>query len=214
VLAFQWRDVVQPPGTPKLPVLWLELSDGRYSIPGKAIVELKEVLRPLKVNDILEVSSYHAIQVEKHGSMVLLRKAVIIGNEPQIGTPSPALDECESASATRTLEDGTCAGGEFSRYGVKFDTCITRTFPPPTDAEFFKIARTCYFFDYPADIASTTQVLPQHCRNVLYWWYDVNFYSIRGAQNRMVMPQCIVDALRSVYPNPEGHAYVGHRDNL
>lgn len=51
-------------------------------------------------------------------------------------------------------------------------------------------------------------------RCVAYWYYAHNIYSIIGKRKRMKLPPCLVQAVRSKWPNEPGVEYVGFRQNM
>ena len=48
------------------------------------------------------------------------------------------------------------------------------------------------------------QMANTHKRNLLYYWYATNIYSIRGRGFRRRLPVCLVDAVRAAFPEPDG----------
>lgn len=44
-------------------------------------------------------------------------------------------------------------------------------------------------------------------RNLYFFLYKRN---VKGKNARLVMPSCLVDKVRSVFPNPDDEDYVGH----
>jgi hypothetical protein len=41
-------------------------------------------------------------------------------------------------------------------------------------------------------------------RCMIYWWYATNIYSICGKKHRMKLPDCLVNAVRTAYPEESG----------
>jgi hypothetical protein len=58
----------------------------------------------------------------------------------------------------------------------------------------------------PAEIQSLRPALK---RFLLYYWFAIDVF---GAVERTKLPDCIIAAVRSKYPNPPGVAYIGHID--
>ncbi len=50
-------------------------------------------------------------------------------------------------------------------------------------------------------------------RCMIYWWYATNIYSICGKKNRMKLPDCLVNAVRKAYPEPDGNYEGFHFSN-
>ena len=46
-------------------------------------------------------------------------------------------------------------------------------------------------------------------RFILYYFFAIDVF---GARHRIRLPDCVVTAIRSKYPNPAGVPYVGHKD--
>ena len=50
---------------------------------------------------------------------------------------------------------------------------------------------------------------PKSKRHSLYYWWATYVFGVRGRYNRLVLPLCVVYAIRNKYPNPLGEVYVG-----
>jgi hypothetical protein len=72
--------------------------------------------------------------------------------------------------------------------------------------ELTEVSRECWFLD----VADVTMLPNRKKRNIMYWWYATNVYSIRGCGHRGELPLCLVQAIRAAYPEADGN-YRGHR---
>ena len=90
-------------------------------------------------------------------------------------------------------------------YGIRFVNCICKCMPVDK-CDLATIKEDCYFATNELD-----DMQPNHKRNMLYWWYATNIFSISGKGNRGKLPECLEYAIREAYPNPEGVQYKGHR---
>ena len=48
------------------------------------------------------------------------------------------------------------------------------------------------------------------CRYLLYWWFATNLCLITGESNRIELPGCLVQNIRSVCPEEDG-MHTGHK---
>jgi hypothetical protein len=99
-----------------------------------------------------------------------------------------------------------CDGRYCSRYNVIFNDCISRVVPVPTAEE---AAADCYFWTYDGATPLHEQQpderkLASHKRNVMYWHYATEIYSINGRGNRAPMPPCVLRAVRNKYADSGG----------
>jgi hypothetical protein len=46
---------------------------------------------------------------------------------------------------------------------------------------------------------------PKEKRFLLYYWYATSVYQFRGKGNRVNLPNCLVWAIRALYPEPSGN---------
>ena len=46
-----------------------------------------------------------------------------------------------------------------------------------------------------------------HKRNMIYWWYATNVYSICGKKKRKELPKCLVHKIRQLFPSDEYAGY-------
>ena len=49
-----------------------------------------------------------------------------------------------------------------------------------------------------------------HERNIVFWWYATNVYSIVGKGNTKRISICLEYAIREKYPNPDVVPYKGY----
>jgi hypothetical protein len=77
------------------------------------------------------------------------------------------------------------------------------TFPDPSDAV---VPGNQY------NVAELEDVLDDNNKKrfLLYYWFAVNVFGIRGQHNRRELPRCVVAKIRELYPNPFGRLYKGY----
>jgi hypothetical protein len=89
------------------------------------------------------------------------------------------------------------------------------TFNPEADAENLTFEDlVAYDNDVILKLASRwvreqdpTELPPKHRRFLLYYWFAIDRF---GATDRVRLPDCVVAAVRSKYPNEKGEAYLGY----
>jgi len=91
-----------------------------------------------------------------------------------------------------------------SMYGLHFRRCICDKIPV-ADQDLVAIKRSCPF----ATGGSVDELTANQKRNMLYWWYATNHFLICGKGIRGPLPDCLVYAIRCLYPNRKGVLYVG-----
>lgn len=89
--------------------------------------------------------------------------------------------------------------------GFEFDVCVTEAFPI-SDIDLEEIAQDCWFVT-----KKVKKMLPNEKRNVLYWWFMVNVYHVRGRNKRKHPPLCLIKAIRTAFPNEDGVPYIDFR---
>ena len=97
------------------------------------------------------------------------------------------------------------------KYGVHFPTCVLAHvgIPDPNDA-----ARNCWFLDDGGFAAADNdEERMRWTRNVLYWYFATNIYSIYGSRNRAELPECLVTEIRRLHPNLLGVPYAQYDAN-
>jgi hypothetical protein len=83
-------------------------------------------------------------------------------------------------------------------YGVHPIVCICET--DPVEGIDLETVRTyCWFATTSVDKMSNSWK-----RNMLYWWYMTNHYSIAGRGRRLEPPRCLMYAIRNAYPEKDG----------
>ena len=81
----------------------------------------------------------------------------------------------------------------------------------PIPSSVVSMMMYCPFIDEEyKSVESDASMSNSQKRFVCYWWFAYNIYSVQGRGNRMVMPACIVHAVRSKFPEASG-VYKGHR---
>jgi len=105
----------------------------------------------------------------------------------------------QSTSADRSDEEVNCCTlSRFcSMHGVSFVCCVCETIPMDK-LDLVSIRENCYFATDQLDKMSNP-----HKRNMIYWWYATNVYSICGKGKRKQLPKCLVHRIRQCYPSEE-----------
>ena len=76
---------------------------------------------------------------------------------------------------------------------------------PPCESPFImKMTKRWLQNRHPSELEHN-----RHRRFLLYYYFACEVF---GATDRIRLPACVVSAVRAMYPNPPGEAYVGHRD--
>lgn len=61
--------------------------------------------------------------------------------------------------------------------------------------------------------ATFDEFIPSHKRWSIYWYYAINVFGLAGVgQRRKLLPECFVECVRRMYPNPRGVCYTGHKN--
>lgn len=92
-----------------------------------------------------------------------------------------------------------------SKYGTSFKRCVCNTIPV-NEIELEDVSEDCYFV---TKIVAKMQHNEKRC--LLYWWYATNVYQIVGKGNRVKLPDCLIHAIRSRFPSPDGK-YKGYEE--
>ena len=121
-------------------------------------------------------------------------------NDEYEPSSEPIIDPRKDAKPKCTDECRCCAV-----YGIRFLRCVCEVIPVK-DRNLTTIKEDCYFATDDID-----DMPNNHKRNMLYWWYATNVFSISGKGNRGKLPVCLEYAIRELYPNPDGVPYKGHR---
>ena len=112
----------------------------------------------------------------------------------------------KQAAVDHHMKMPVCKGECCSRYGINFIECITSTFNVNTIA-IDDIMFECHFVEGKYSETMTNK----EKRFLLYWWFATNIYLVCGRHNRCELPDCLIEKIRKVYPNPQGEQYVGHK---
>lgn len=88
-----------------------------------------------------------------------------------------------------------------SVYGVNYRICICKA-TPPRSISLDAISMNCHFATKKVENMS-----PSLKRNLLYWYYTTNIYSINGTKKQKQLPDCLVYKIRCLFPNKQGHPY-------
>ena len=92
-------------------------------------------------------------------------------------------------------EQPCCDGSRCSKHGVSFDLCLCQLIPP--DAVPLPIvARECVF-----TTMEVKDMQPNHKRFLLYYYYATTIYQFHGAGNRVELPECVIYAVRKLFPS-------------
>jgi hypothetical protein len=98
---------------------------------------------------------------------------------------------------------------ECSKYGIRFQQCIAESSAVDGIGDMSTLqsyAETCHF------VTREVANMPNNeKRNLLYWYFATNYYSINGSKSRSSLPSCLVCAIRMAHPNPKGKEYVGFK---
>lgn len=123
--------------------------------------------------------------------------------EPAIDDLDPRKDPPPACTHNNRL----CAA-----YGVRFLSCICDVIPPE-NLNLATVKEDCYFAT--DDLEGENAMSRSHKRNMLFWWYATNVYSIVGAGNVQRLPPCLNYAIRKAYlPERDDMKLTGfHRRN-
>ena len=92
-----------------------------------------------------------------------------------------------------------------AKYGIRFAACICDAIPVGS-LKLEALKMDCYFATDELDSMPNN-----HKRNMIFWWYATNVYSIVGKGNTERMPLCLEYAIRDLYTNPDGVPFKGYR---
>ena len=90
-----------------------------------------------------------------------------------------------------------CRGQLCSKHGVSFAVCVSKCVPVEK-LSLTRVARECVFVD-----RELKNMEPNHLRFLCYWYYATSVYQFHGKGNRVVLPDCIINAIRKKYPDAE-----------
>ena len=90
-------------------------------------------------------------------------------------------------------------------YGLQFGSCVTECIPV-TELNLQIVKEDYYFATDPLDEMSSS-----HKRNMIFWWYATNVYSIAGKGHMARMPPCVKYAIRYAHRNLPGVSYSGYK---
>ena len=114
-----------------------------------------------------------------------------------------AADDSDVADAPAIGPDGFCNGELCSIEGLVTSHCYLRRIDHP---RLENIREACYFATKAVE-----EMENKHKRFCLYWWWATNVYCIRGKGMRAELPACVVQSIRTLYPNPPGQPYTGFK---
>ncbi|KAL7541262.1 hypothetical protein ACHAWF_006895, partial [Thalassiosira exigua] len=196
----------------------LRLRDGdSNTILGRVTIHMTEESRKLGPGDIIVLKLFTEVnhKVTERSSP---KPALFITNYSRIAyTPLPDSNEikdpivCEtecpeaevptSGNSQRHLENVHCTYDRrlCSIHGVSMIKCICDT-NPVASLDLQTVKEDCYFAT--KEIEDMTN---SHKRCMIYWWYATNIYSICGKGRRLMLPDCLVQAVRNEYPEPDGN---------
>jgi hypothetical protein len=86
-----------------------------------------------------------------------------------------------------------------------FIKCVCEVIPV-NQRNLQAIKEDCYFATDNLESMSNS-----HKRNMIYWWYATNVFSISGKGTRGQLPLCLEYEIRKEFPNPDGVPYKGYK---
>ena len=127
-------------------------------------------------------------------------EAMPMAKEPTLDDDYFVIDPRKHDKPCCTNEHRYCA-----MYGLRFVTCVCDAIPLD-NLNLETIKADCYFAtDEVADMSNS------HKRNMVYWWFATNVYTIVGKGNIEHLPLCLEYAIREKWPNPDDLPYKGNR---
>ena len=119
--------------------------------------------------------------------------------------PNHYLPPLDNETSTADISDepvDCCPSNRYcSMHGVSFAVCICQAIPI-AKLDLASIKEDCYFATENLD-----KMTNPHKRNMIYWWYATNIYSICGKKKRKQLPKCLVHNIRRCHPSDEYSGY-------
>jgi hypothetical protein len=160
------------------------------------------------IGSLVQLINFHRID-QNDKTFLLVRNCRILGNVPVAYSD---VNVCEAAmlsheeefmefhpeQISQELEKDSCGahvcdGSTCSKYGLRFDRCVTECFPVD-HLILTEIARSNPFVDM-----EVSQMENNNRRFILYHWYATNIYNMTGKGNRAKLPDCLIAAIRAKY---------------
>lgn len=108
--------------------------------------------------------------------------------------PRPKKRKESPTSTTQQATPPTCNGNLCLKHGVAFGLCLATLIPPNT-ISLPLVARDCVFATMDVN-----DMMNNHKRFLLYYYYATTVYQFHGSGNRVDLPECIIYAIRALYP--------------
>ena len=202
----------------------LILCDGDGNIiVGRVVAHLTHVARKLVPGDIIQLPLFTELTHRMGTSAPMpavfiadfrkvsygplpknLKKEPIIcdvANRSNDATDQSTTDEERNGgNLQKDVSNAKCEYGKrlCSVHGVEMIGCIC-DLHKVTDLNLQTLKEDCYFAkDEVKDMTESQK------RCMIYWWYATNIYSICGKKHRMKLPDCLVNAVRTAYPEESG----------
>mmetsp|Transcript_23914 Transcript_23914/g.39424 ORF Transcript_23914/g.39424 Transcript_23914/m.39424 type:complete len:372 (-) Transcript_23914:79-1194(-) len=201
----------------------LTLCDGDGNIiVGRVVAHLTHEARKLEPGDIIQLPLFTELTHRMGTSKAM--PALFIANFRKIGyseLPENVKTEpitCDETNQSTNATDESTAGDQqcnlqkdvsnakcvygkrlCSIHGVEMIGCICELHPVKR-LNLQTLKEDCYFAkDEVKDMTNSQK------RCMIYWWYATNIYSICGKRNRLQLPDCLVNAVRTAYPEADGN---------
>ena len=130
---------------------------------------------------------------------LVLRDFSVLCRRPlpiQMNGPPERLKVAEIVSKpAATVSNCKCTGNLCSQHGIDFVVCLTKCVPI-SGLSLEKIARECVFVN-----KELKDMKNNNKRFLLYYYYATSVYQFHGRGNRVVLPECLVTAIRNEYPD-------------
>ncbi len=129
--------------------------------------------------------------------------AVFIADFRKIGyreLPNQSTAEDREPNSQKDVSNVKCEYGKrlCSVHGVGMIGCIC-DLHPVSRLNLQVLKEDCYFAKEEVKDMTNSQK-----RCMIYWWYATNIYSICGKKKRMRLPDCLVNSVRTAYPEASG----------
>lgn len=217
------RKSMEPPPT-KITHLRLVDGDGNQML-GRLATDIADQGKQLQQGDIIQLDLYtelaHRINdktarmpfifIAKYTPLDYVSKPPVKEVHAPISCngSTAALKECgaeQSASVDKSDAPVDCCPSSryCSMHGISFAICICESIPVQK-LDLAAIKEDCYFATDELEKMSNP-----HKRNMIYWWYATNIYSICGKGKRKELPKCLVHRIRQCYPSDEYSGYEQH----
>lgn len=112
--------------------------------------------------------------------------------------PPKKKQRVETKSDEASVQECCCNGQLCSQHGVEFVVCLTECVPTVQSVSLALIARECVFVT-----KKLSEMTPSDKRFLLYYYYATTIYQFHGKGNRVELPECLKNAVRTLYPNEE-----------